>query len=141
MTALHALFRPALVGMAVVTLAAFSVPAIPVAPRTEVILRHARLVKSSPGVNVTVTASPTSVKLWFSAPVEVSLSRIRLAGPGGTVVVTGPASRIPGENDLAVMAAVRSPLRAGRYAVRWTTASQDGHLMKGTFSFVVDPRP
>jgi len=139
MTALHALFRPALVGMAVVTLAAFSVPAIPAAPRTAVMPRHARLVKSAPGVDVTVTASPTSVKLWFSAPVEVSLSRIQLVGPGGAVVATGPASRIPGESDLAVMAAVRNPLPAGRHAVRWTTASRDGHLMKGTYSFVVDP--
>lgn len=127
--------------MAVVTLDAFGVPAIPVAPRTEVMPRHARLVKSSPGVDVTVTASPTAVKLWFSAPVEVSLSRVQLVGPGGTVVATGPASRIPGENDLAVMAAVRRPLKAGRHVVRWTTSSQDGHLMKGSFSFVVDPRP
>ena len=139
MTAPRALFRHALVGLAVVTLAAFSVPAAPVAPRMEVLRRHARLVKSSPGADVTLTAAPTSVKLWFSERVEVSLSRVQLVGPGGTVVAMGPASRIPSETDLAVMAAVRSPLAAGRHTVRWTTASQDGHRMKGTFSFVVDP--
>ena len=140
MTASHALFRPVLVGLAVVTLAAFSGPAIPVALRAEVMLRHARLVKSAPGADETLTASPTSVKLWFSERVEVSLSRVQLIGPGGTVVASGRASRIPGENDLAFMAAIRSPLSVGRYTVWWTTASDDGHPMKGTFSFVVAPR-
>jgi methionine-rich copper-binding protein CopC len=140
MIAPHALFRPTLVGLAVVTLAAFSAPAAPVAPRMEVLRRHARLVKSSPGADVTLTAAPTSVKLWFSERVEVSLSRVQLIGPGGTVVASGRASRIPGENELAFMAAVRTPLSAGRHTVRWTTASDDGHPIKGTFSFVVAPR-
>ncbi len=139
MTALQTLFRPALIGLAVVSLAAYSVPAALGAPRMEVLRRHARLVKSSPGADVTLTASPTSVKLWFSERVEVSLSRVQLIGPGGTVVASGRASRIPGENDVAFMATIRSPLSVGRHTVRWTTASDDGHPVKGTFSFVVAP--
>lgn len=137
MIAVHALLRPALVGMAVVTLAAFSVPEAPAAPRTGVLRRHARLVKRFPAADVTVTASPTSVKLWFSERVEVSLSRVQLLDPGGAVVATGRASRIPGENDVAFMAAVRGPLPVGRHTVRWTTASDDGHVVKGSFFFVV----
>ncbi len=90
-------------------------------------------------MDMTVTESPTSVKLWFSERVEVSLSRVQIMGPAGTVVATGRASRIPGENEMAFMAVVRGPLPVGRHTVRWTTASDDGHLMKGTFAFVVAP--
>ena len=100
---------------------------------------HARLLKSQPASHDTLTTPPASIKLWFSEPVELGVSRIRLVGPSGTPIALGKASRIANEGA-AMMAAVDRPLKPGTYWVRWTSAAQDGHALRGEFSFVVAPR-
>jgi len=99
---------------------------------------HARLVKSQPATHDTLTTSPASIKLWFSEPVEIAVSRIRLVGPSGAPIALGNASHIANEGS-AMMATVGRPLRPGTYWVRWTSAAQDGHALKGEFSFVIAP--
>jgi len=141
MTAVRPPFRLAIAGVAIAALAAFSVPAGSTRSRTEIVRRHVRLVKSSPAADGTVAGSPTSVKLWFSERVEVSLSRVKLVSAEGTTIPTGKASSIPGETDAAFMTAVRAPLPAGVYTVTWVTASDDGHPMKGVYRFVVGQTP
>ena len=100
---------------------------------------HAKLLRSQPANHDTLTTPPASIKLWFSEPVELGVSRIRLVGPSGTPIALGKASRIANEGA-AMLAAVDRPLKPGTYWVRWTSAADDGHAMKGEFSFVVAPR-
>jgi methionine-rich copper-binding protein CopC len=97
---------------------------------------HARLLKSQPATHDTLTTPPASIRLWFSEPVEIAVSRIRLVGPSGAPIALGKASHIANERS-AMMAAVDRPLKPGTYWVRWTSAAQDGHALKGAFSFVI----
>lgn len=99
---------------------------------------HARLLKSQPATHDTLTAPPASIRLWFSEPVELDVSRIRLVGPAGTLIALGKTSRIANERA-AMMVTVPQPLKPGTYSVRWTSAAEDGHAMKGEFSFVIAP--
>jgi len=100
---------------------------------------HAKLIRSQPATHDTLASSPTAIKLWFSERVELEVSRIRLVGPAGTPLALGAVSRITGENAQAMMATVSQPLKPGTYRVRWTAAAEDGHVMKGEFSFVIAP--
>jgi copper transport protein len=53
------------------------------------------------------------------------------------MVSLGPVTRIAGESAATMMAQVPAPVAAGTYTVRWTAAADDGHAMKGSFSFVI----
>lgn len=100
---------------------------------------HARLLRSQPAAQDSLSTSPTAIRLWFSEPIELGVSRVRLMDPAGAPVALGKVSRIAGENAQAMMAAVGQRLKPGTYRVRWTSAAQDGHAMKGEFSFVILP--
>lgn len=141
MTPLRAPFRFAVAGLTIAALAVFSAPSGLVPPVFELGRRHVKLVKSSPAAGGTVTGSPTSVRLWFSERVEISLSRVKLVDASGSTVSSGKGARIPGETDAAFMVDFRAPLPAGTYVVQWITATADGHPMKGDFRFAVRPRP
>ena len=44
---------------------------------------HAHLVRADPAVNDTIAATPKTVRLWFSEPVELALSRVKIERVGG----------------------------------------------------------
>lgn len=96
---------------------------------------HTRLLRSEPAKDTTVAAAPTEVRLWFSEAVTVSLTRATLES-GATTVPLGKASRAGGA-EAPVVLPVPTPLAPGPYVVRWSTASADGHPVKGTFRFTV----
>ena len=48
--------------------------------------RHTRLVRSIPGADSVLTASPATVQLWFSEKIELGLSRVRIEGDRKSVV-------------------------------------------------------
>jgi methionine-rich copper-binding protein CopC len=136
-----ALCRLALVGVAIATCATFFAPAAAVAARPDALRRHAKLVRSGPAANDTLKRSPEAIRLWFSERVEISISRVRLVGSTGTAFTTGKVTRIPGANAATLMAPVTAILPAGTYTVQWMVASDDGHPMKGSYSFAVVPMP
>jgi copper resistance protein C len=141
MKSIRAPYRLAIAGMAIASLATFVLPAAAVSSRPEVLRRHAKLLNSKPAARETLKASPMAIRLWFSEPVETGLSRIKLVGAGGTTFATGRARKIPGADESTLMAPVTAPLPAGSYRVQWAVASDDGHPMKGSYSFTVAPRP
>jgi methionine-rich copper-binding protein CopC len=140
MTAVRSPHRVVLAGVAIAMMATFIVPAAAVAARPEVLRRHAKLLKSGPAADDTLRTAPMAIKLWFSEPVEIGISRITLIGAGGTIVATGKTTHIPGENKATLVAPVTGQLAAGRYTVRWMVAAVDGHPMKGSYSFFVARR-
>jgi Uncharacterized protein, homolog of Cu resistance protein CopC len=141
MKSMRAPYRFAFAGAAIASLAAFVLPAAAVSPRPEVLRRHAKLLNSKPAARETLKASPMAIKLWFSEPVETGLSRIKLVGAGGATFATGRARTIPGADASTLMAPVTAPLPAGSYRVQWAVASDDGHPVKGSYSFTVVSRP
>ena len=101
------------------------VDAIPVAA-------HAELVSSTPADGTTVTGSPDEIVVVFDEPLEPN-SSMELIGPaGGRVATTGVDAA-----DRTRMVIEPSSLPPGEYEVRWTAASADGHVERGTFTFTV----
>jgi methionine-rich copper-binding protein CopC len=98
---------------------------------------HTRLVRSEPARDTVLGVSPADIRLWFSEAVSVPLTRITLR-TGTTDVPVGVATRAGGA-EAPVIIPVRRRLVPGRYVVRWTTASSDGHPVKGEFPFTVSP--
>ena len=98
---------------------------------------HAHLVRAEPAVNDTIAATPTAVRLWFSEPVELGLSRVKVARIGGDTVKT---SVLRHEGDAATTAALdlaSPPTAPGTYVVTYRVVSRDGHPTAGSYNFVL----
>jgi copper transport protein len=98
---------------------------------------HAHLVQSAPMAGARLSVSPRLIQLWFSEATEATMTRIRVTGPNGTQVVTGPVTA-EASNPLLISAAITATLPAGEYSVSWRTIAKDGHPSSGTFAFVVE---
>lgn len=95
---------------------------------------HAVLLRTDPSPQTTVKNAPTTVKLVFSEPVEVSFGAVRVFDVDATRVDTGSISRAQGNREVSVP--VR-PLKDGTYTVTWRVVSADGHPVHGGFTFYV----
>ena len=97
---------------------------------------HAQLDRAAPPVGATVKSPPQEISLIFSERVVPGLSSIRLSGLAGPLD-TGP---IVGDSADRRRLILHLPhlLAPGRYRVRWTAVSVDGHRTEGDFTFSVD---
>lgn len=127
--------RGALLGASLVLVAPPIATSAPVAPLTA--RWHPKLLRSMPAAGETLKAPPASITLWFSEPIELGVSRLRLQGAGAAPVALGKAAVVPGTDGNGVSASVPTSLAAGTYTVTWTAASADGHPMRGTYVFTV----
>lgn len=98
---------------------------------------HTVLVKAIPAVDATVKAAPAEVTLWFNERPDLSLSNIRLRAPDSSMVELGGVKA--GTDSTAIAVPVRGILKAGRYTVLYRTAGDDGHVMRGSYSFTFQP--
>ena len=97
---------------------------------------HSLLLTSSPAAGAVVTASPGRITLTFNNRVEKALSKVRLLDASGQpqpvtlAVADGPADSL---------AATVPALAPGAYRVEWQVLSTDGHVVRGAFSFRLQP--
>lgn len=100
---------------------------------------HALLLRSSPAADAILQTTPSQIHLWFSEDLNGSASRIVVWDRNRHVVNEGNADRVPGQPRQLVVNL--KPLPAGSYLVLWTSVSaEDGHLLRGAFSFSVKHR-
>lgn len=97
---------------------------------------HLALSKAEPAVNDTVNASPKSIKLWFTEPVQLAATGIKITGAAKHDVPLGALSIAAAAKSPAV-AEIKEALKPGKYTVAWKTMAADGHPNKGTFVFTV----
>jgi hypothetical protein len=97
-------------------------------------LFHTALKSSIPARGAAVT-SPKMVSLTFTEAVNVNLTTIAIVKPDSSVVETLVVKH--GVPAATVSAPVLKPIAAGRYLVRWKTAADDGHVVRGTIVFTV----
>lgn len=97
--------------------------------------RHLRLEKSDPA-DASSVASPKAIRLWFSQPTQLPLTRVTVTGPGAAKVPLGAARQEKAPKS-PVEYPLTAPLVPGRYDVNWRTMSADGHVVQGTFGFTV----
>ncbi len=100
------------------------------------VLAHAELATVVPADGSTVEGTPAEIVLTFTEALGAN-SSIQLVGPGGEQV----ASAGPSASDAAVMRLTPPELAPGEYTIRWTAASGDGHIERGTSSFLVVAAP
>jgi copper transport protein len=97
---------------------------------------HQRLVGTSPADGSTETTVPRELRLRFNEPVQLSFTRLELSGPHGASVTLGPL-RVPADSASVLVVAIAGPLRAGEYLVQWSSASRDGHPVRGEYRFTI----
>lgn len=96
---------------------------------------HFALSRSAPAADATVP-SPAEVRLWFTQVGQPGSVAIRLINPSGGAVPTGDPT--PNEDDGRVYhVSVAETLPAGAYTVSWRGIGDDGHVVRGDFSFTV----
>lgn len=96
---------------------------------------HPRLVKADPGVGARVVA-PHAVTLRFSEPLTVALCRITLLDASMKAVTVDGVKSAPGDPK-AMSVVIRGAVAPGRYTVKWLAAGDDGHPVRGEFTFDV----
>jgi len=99
---------------------------------------HAHLVKSEPAENARLTTSPAWIQLWFSEPVLLEKTTIRLKDSAGVVMPTASITR--GKGARSVRVAVQKALKPGRYTVEWKNQALNGHPESGSYNFSVASR-
>jgi copper resistance protein C len=97
---------------------------------------HAKVEKTEPAANSTISQVPTSVQMWFNEAPDLKVTKVELVGASGKVEL-GPAHSM-GKNN--VMAAIVGKMTNGKYTVSWQTAGDDGHVEKGTFTFTLSAK-
>jgi copper transport protein len=91
-------------------------------------------------VNAVLTTAPSTLRLWFSEPVDAPADAIVVFDPWGVRVDLGD-SRRAADDRLALEASLRATAR-GTYVVRWTAISADSHPIAGSFRFSIgEPGP
>lgn len=105
-------------------------------------LAHVELTASSPAAGAEVKA-PKAITLTFSQPVDASTAAANIvmtAMPGvqnhGEMVIRNFTADWSDDGQTLTLA-LRKPLSAGTYEVRWQAAAADGHGMNGTIVFDV----
>jgi methionine-rich copper-binding protein CopC len=95
-------------------------------------LGHAKLLRTLPAADAQLPAAPPSLTLTFNE--NVRLAVLTLTADGKTIPVTVDRNLPPAPQVSVPLPA----LTAGKYQVQWSALSAaDGHVTKGTFSFVI----
>lgn len=98
---------------------------------------HAHLVRAEPAVNDTIAATPKAVRLWFSEPVELGLSRVKIVRVGGDTVKTSGLRREGSASTSAALDLATPPTAPGTYVVTYHIVARDGHPTTGSYNFVL----
>lgn len=103
-----------------------------------VVAAHGELVRSFPGIGVSVPEAPPKLTMTFTEAIDPITAFVEVLGEDGVA--------IPGLGTLTVdqagtTATVPLPtLPASLYTVHYrATSAEDGHVLEGTWSFLVDP--
>ena len=99
---------------------------------------HIRLDQSSPGRDEVLQVMPSHLRLVFSGRIESRYTSVTLTAPDGAVVPTGDVVFVGG-SDREITLELPALTQPGAYTVRWRTAGADGHVLEGSYAFVLAP--
>lgn len=98
---------------------------------------HTVLVKARPAIDGIVKTAPVDLTLWFNERPDLTLSNLRLRAPDSSLVELGAVKA--GTDSTAITVPVRGTMKPGKYTVLYRTAGDDGHVMRGSYSFTFQP--
>ena len=97
---------------------------------------HAKLVKSNPAANATVTA-PKTISLTFNEKLTPAFSKFELSMPAMNGMKVKMKTMVS-KDHMTIVGKPQGKLMAGAYKITWHAAtSDDGHKMDGTVPFTV----
>ena len=100
---------------------------------------HAALLSTVPSPSQTVNTPPKQLELTYSEAVEPRFAIVSVTDAAGGQQTAGPPTRSPANVDTLVV-----PLKKvseGWYLVWWRVISEDGHPVRGAYTFAVGPNP
>ena len=98
---------------------------------------HPVYVDSSPRAFQSVPSSPTEVNVFFSEPIELGYSSIRVLGSDGSTVDLDDPHNVEGDTA-SIGVSLQPDLPEGEYTVTTSVLSAvDGHVVQETFTFGV----
>jgi copper transport protein len=116
-----------------VTLWAIVLQTLPVAA-------HANYVRSIPAADSASPIAPQTVQAWFSEQVDPAASLLTVHDASG-IAVDKADSHVAATDAYSLIISLKA-LSQGTYTVIWQTRSAiDGHLAKGSFTFIVGTQP
>ena len=99
-------------------------------------VRHITLDASTPEDEQTVDGEVTEVRLFFSDAPLMRGASIRIVNASRQLQrSTPPVADEEDPKQLSVQ--LPTPLTAGKYVVQWRCIADDGHVMRGSFTFEV----
>jgi copper resistance protein C len=96
---------------------------------------HAFMNHAEPAVGSEVKQAPREVRIWFSEPVEPTLSSITVFDAAGRQI--DKKDMHPDAKNKALLRVSLPSLALGTYKVVWQVVSTDTHVTKGDFTFRV----
>ena len=97
---------------------------------------HANLARANPSPNSVLEEPPARAAIWFTEPIEPSLSEVRVLDSRGAQVDDGNV--LADRNDPTAISVGLVPLPDGTYTVAWKNVSTvDGHRVRGSFLFSI----
>ena len=103
---------------------------------------HAIVLESVPAPGAALARTPERVILRFNSKIEKRLTRVTLANSAGAPRLVAVASDGPGDEGEPDRIVIPLPaLPPGRFVIRYTVLSADGHITEGTLRFAVSPSP
>ncbi|HEY3543002.1 MAG TPA: copper resistance protein CopC [Gaiellaceae bacterium] len=101
---------------------------------------HAALLRTSPSPSVVLNAPPTHVALTYSEAVEPRFAIVSVTDASGRRQTAGSPTRSAGDPNVLEVPLQRQ-LGEGWYLVFWRVISEDGHPVRGAFTFAIGPNP
>jgi len=93
---------------------------------------HAKLLSTSPAAGAQLDAAPKALTLKFNEAVQLGALKLSVEGKDVPLTLDRGAAAAP-QVTVALPA-----LASGTYQVQWSAlTADDGHVVKGSFSFVV----
>ena len=98
---------------------------------------HAALVRSDPPAGAVLPDAPSTIRLWFTEPLEARYTRAQVLNATGEPVA-GVSSAIAPDDDHQLVVTLPADLPDGAYTVAWRNLSAaDGHTLEGYFGIRV----
>lgn len=98
---------------------------------------HAALESTSPAKGATVSKNTRQVSMVFGENILV----LKDKNPNSLVVTDAQGKKVNKGNSVIsgtkISSALSYPLKMGKYTVRYRVVSEDGHVVSGTYTFIV----
>lgn len=97
---------------------------------------HGRLKSSLPAAGARLTQAPRMLRLDFSEAPDLTFSSVRLTSASGREIALGAVAYAP-DSRRSMIATIAAALDTGSYTVSWQMGGDDGHPVRGRFSFTI----